>query len=417
MPAVTVPIAVIPLWILAIANAVAAVVFLTYGRGYWARVARVFARATLAGTAFWMVSALLLGAAGPGEAARWARLYVPLAFLAELGLVEAELHLMDITLPRGFFLLWILGFAGLGAFLDPRSAGPFVLQRVPDGFWIGHALQPAWLSGLRALVYGGGLLAAGGILAWGFARRRQPRLRLYLMAALGTVPLLFNDAVWVQTHVTWYPTIWIAGLWILGLMWWELRTEVHRTYACLDTDAMTQASSRGFGELYGARCLSSEPVGAVYGDIDNFKEINDRLGHAAGDTVLREVVARIRSVCRSRDQVVRLGGDELLIILPGAHEGDGSAVLARISQTVGQPPIALAGSSSPSTATATISLGWAWGAQGSEFDHLVQRADGAMYVEKNRRRGEHSRPSALPGSDPVGCGPRADVPAPEATAP
>jgi len=82
--------------------------------------------------------------------------------------------------------------------------------------------------------------------------------------------------------------------------------------------------------------LGSAAGGAVlYCDLDGFKPVNDRLGHAAGDGVLQLVGERLRQCSHSDDVVARMGGDEFAVLCPGA-DADGAAALAeRIRTTVG----------------------------------------------------------------------------------
>ncbi len=64
--------------------------------------------------------------------------------------------------------------------------------------------------------------------------------------------------------------------------------------------------------------VSGRPVGVVLGDLDHFKAINDRDGHQAGDAVLREIAYRWRTTLRAYDLAYRLGGEEFVVLLPGA---------------------------------------------------------------------------------------------------
>jgi diguanylate cyclase (GGDEF)-like protein len=66
--------------------------------------------------------------------------------------------------------------------------------------------------------------------------------------------------------------------------------------------------------------LIGEPVGLILGDLDHFKTINDVHGHAAGDAVLREVATRLRAELRGFDSLYRIGGEEFVILVPGAAE-------------------------------------------------------------------------------------------------
>ena len=71
-------------------------------------------------------------------------------------------------------------------------------------------------------------------------------------------------------------------------------------------------------ELVAQAAILREPVALIVGDLDNFKAINDGHGHAAGDVVLKDVAYRMRKALRAYDLAYRLGGEEFLIILPGA---------------------------------------------------------------------------------------------------
>jgi diguanylate cyclase (GGDEF)-like protein len=78
-------------------------------------------------------------------------------------------------------------------------------------------------------------------------------------------------------------------------------------------------------------------------DVDGFKEINDRIGHLAGDGVLAEIADRIRQVVRSADIPCRVGGDEFAVIVPEAEVGQARQLVGRIQQAVSSQPIARAG--------------------------------------------------------------------------
>ncbi len=112
-------------------------------------------------------------------------------------------------------------------------------------------------------------------------------------------------------------------------------------------------------------------------DIDHFKKVNDVHGHAAGDEVLREVVRRSVSVLRRYDVFGRVGGEEFLVVVPGADARELEEVLQRIRQAIAKTPIAVAGRE----IAVTVSLGGATRA-GDSADELIARADDALYAAK-----------------------------------
>jgi diguanylate cyclase (GGDEF)-like protein len=110
-------------------------------------------------------------------------------------------------------------------------------------------------------------------------------------------------------------------------------------------------------------------------DLDDFKRINDRLGHLAGDEVLAEVANRMRSCVRSTDIGCRVGGDEFAVILPESNRGDADHLAARIERAVGSEPIAKAG-------TLKISAGVAELSPDDTPSDLFERADEDLYRAK-----------------------------------
>ena len=113
-------------------------------------------------------------------------------------------------------------------------------------------------------------------------------------------------------------------------------------------------------------------------DLDDFKPINDRYGHAAGDEVLRAVSQRMVDCVRGGDLVARLGGDEFAIILQEPSSAGTEAVAQRIVAAIGEPvPV------DGRPLTVGVSVGVARCAPaGDDLDGLLGRADAAMYEAK-----------------------------------
>ena len=132
-----------------------------------------------------------------------------------------------------------------------------------------------------------------------------------------------------------------------------------------------------------ARASRSSTMALLFLDIDHFKNINDTLGHEAGDQLLKVFATRMRDCVRQSDTVARLAGDEFTVILEGLRGADDAKALAsKLVQTLGAP-IALAGK----LFVITASVGIAMRGDGETDDvELLRRADAALYEAKRRGR-------------------------------
>ena len=127
-------------------------------------------------------------------------------------------------------------------------------------------------------------------------------------------------------------------------------------------------------------------------DLDGFKRINDRWGHAAGDQVLIEVAERLKTAHRSEDLVARLGGDEFVVVLDeAASQADAEAASERTRLALEQP-IDLDGR----TAWVSVSTGVAWSGDGyASGAALLEAADLSMYAAKHAKRDANAVDSDL----------------------
>lgn len=121
-------------------------------------------------------------------------------------------------------------------------------------------------------------------------------------------------------------------------------------------------------------------------DIDHFKDVNDLLGHRAGDAVLVDLTAALRASLRSSDTLARLGGDEFAVLLPDSGLPDAAAVAQKLRESVALASLGV-----------TVSLGVAAGAS-RDLQTLVQAADAALYDAKAAGR---NRVVVAPGADPA----------------
>lgn len=156
--------------------------------------------------------------------------------------------------------------------------------------------------------------------------------------------------------------------------------QVHRLRRLAETDSLTGLLNRHALE----HVLPEHPdgegdVAVVMLDVDHFKEVNDRHGHAVGDRVLVELARALRAGVRLEDHVVRYGGEEFLLVLPGASSAIALDTAERVRAAVTSTVRA-------SGERISVSAGVAARHPGESRDALIARADQALYAAKNAGR-------------------------------
>ncbi len=153
-------------------------------------------------------------------------------------------------------------------------------------------------------------------------------------------------------------------------------------------DPLTGAVNRAGLELTLKAVLAeAEAAGTVVGvamlDLDNFKQVNDRLGHAAGDQLLVEVASRLKAAVRPTDTVARLGGDEFVVVLRNLEPGHGAEVVAAKLVAQVARPMRLENQAYEITVSVGISR---FPLDGTGPEELLRAADAAMYRAKSAGR-------------------------------
>jgi diguanylate cyclase (GGDEF)-like protein len=158
-----------------------------------------------------------------------------------------------------------------------------------------------------------------------------------------------------------------------------MRSDVdHRSVAVIDplTSMLNRnALEARVAELTQQARINGQPVALIVADIDRFKAVNDGHGHSVGDAVLRDVAYRIRAELRAYDLAYRLGGEEFLVVLPGAAVTEGAQVAERLRAVV------------ESTTSSGLSLTMSFGVSASssrafDYDAVFAEADRALYGAK-----------------------------------
>lgn len=229
--------------------------------------------------------------------------------------------------------------------------------------------SPVWLS-VACVV----LCSVGGSLGAMFA----------LGLVLGTPhDWMFGRALAIATIV---PTVvsWPVSLLIIRLLHDVEDARAIAQRLAWNDELTGSLNRRRFAEMVRREIIGAErtgnPLTVALLDLDDFKRINDRHGHAAGDALLREVAGVIRGVMRATDLSARWGGEEFCIALPGADLEQAVLVAQRVRAAVGALRVA---TDTGEMISCTVTIGLAErGDRDETLDELFNRADHAMYRAK-----------------------------------
>ncbi|MDP2014934.1 MAG: GGDEF domain-containing protein [Actinomycetota bacterium] len=265
----------------------------------------------------------------------------------------------------------IYGFAVAIALIFMRSRTPMTFIYMQLVIYILVLIRITTMAGTpqSAVTSGMNLIVLAVYLGWWV-----PRLASIILIVLANLGLLFS--FWRTDRLPDLLVSWLSitalstGLVIaFGALVWNMKVQ-------LVTDPLTGLLNRqGLGALIDRRTQvvgQQVPRALIALDLDNFKTINDRDGHLAGDRTLAEFGAALSAELRPQDIAFRVGGDEFVVILPNTTTKDADAVAQRLRQA--------------------IDIAWSYGVTewlpDEDFSTASSRADLAMYTDKAERRGD-----------------------------
>jgi diguanylate cyclase (GGDEF)-like protein len=233
------------------------------------------------------------------------------------------------------------------------------------------------------------------------------RWQVVCAGAVITAAVTLAVTIPVNPRAVWDdPSVLIATLTLLAcvsiitaaLMRGEIK---HRDQAVLDplTGLLNRTSLQARGaELEQQARLSGASICVVICDLDHFKQVNDSYGHERGDSVLKDAAYHLRTGLRSFELVYRIGGEEFLVMLPGAGLGEGVELAERLRRGLT--------ASRPGGVDITLSAGVAAGAgEDVRYEELVRRADAALFEAKrsgrNRVTAAEAPGAAAPDARPL----------------
>jgi diguanylate cyclase (GGDEF)-like protein len=259
-------------------------------------------------------------------------------------------------LPQGLVSLSGAALVSLIALLDWIS-GPTVSFEV---FYALAVMAAAWIGGRRHGVLAAGLASAQSLAAQ--AARMEP---------IGVTPA-----------VLWNGVSRFAGLWLIAVLVGSLRGSLLQQRRHAMTDALTGVLNRraflNAAERERLRARREQtPITFAYLDLDGFKAMNDRLGHAVGDEILSGFAETVIRSIRGSDIVARIGGDEFAILLPDTDARNAVVVVNRIRAALAQE----CGDCPERGVTASIGLA-TYHEPADTVEEMVAEADRLMYRAK-----------------------------------
>lgn len=317
-------------------------------------------------------------------------------------MIDAPTHALRVTILRTIFIGSAVGFATIGlvgafdpafarvivfvasAFSAAMAIAKFVASKLPD------ALIRSFLVFLACVVFVTAmtiqpfqnvstLILLGGIVAvCSFESRAVAIAQSVFMMVLGSIAIIVRSSIPIAALVIFLFVSLLCVISVLGY-----RRVSSAAIADAMRDPLTGVTNRrgmevGLPLLSGIAHREGYVMGCLTIDLDNFKSINDSFGHAFGDQILVRAARMLEERARESDLLVRFGGDEFALFGLVASETElrvlGEAMRAAVESIEG-PRV-------------TVSIGGAFGGAGDslEVEHIIARADAAMYAAKQAGR-------------------------------
>jgi len=335
----------------------------------------------------------------------WGAAYLVGAFAVCLWAIGASITILPTSLPAAvLFVACGMTWNAARIFHNRPVLWPAMLAGT--AIWLGACTLPAFpTAGASRFILASVIIALYSFLTaaelWRERRRSLiGRPALFAPALHGMVflfPIAVASLVPEQSGLITLATAWLAVfilemlLYAVGTAFLVLELAKERTLRAHKSAALTDPLTGLFnrrGLIEAARELAEKharkagkPVAMLAFDLDHFKSVNDRFGHALGDDVIKLFAATANSSLRLTDFVVRLGGEEFAAIMPGTLE-DGMVVAERIRAAFESAGRTVSGR----YVGATVSVGVASHETATNIDALLGRADAALYAAKANGR-------------------------------
>ena len=354
------------------------------------------ATATILGALFWGLLTLLASSVSaelPGDA-RIVWVLAPLVAAMSLGgpLVAAWVALIATTEPRELKggVPWFGVLNNHAQFVVAAVVGATTMSAVRGGLAHVGLIDPSFADLIATAVGGAAFEVLNSVLSLAVIRTGRWRdvlpvllSRSFLAADSAQIVIGWLMARMYLTSGWWTPLVFVLP----ALLAWQAFDLDRMRWTATHDDLTDLVNRREFrdrlGDTIALATAGSHPSLLLLIDLDGFKAINDNLGHAAGDEVLRVVAERLQAETRADDHVARLGGDEFAVILSGIPRNAGAHLVDRL-HTALTMPISVDG--------ATVSIGASIGAAaidgaGADLDELLKQADLAMFEAKTTGSG------------------------------